>query len=139
MLSEKKLKKLHNEVSLVSSHIQEAEILYGVLAKTGGRPVDWFRRCLLIECFASYARATGKLPTHAPDEAWHVIAWTLQKYYKSKVVQDMEDSTATNFTVRPEDVTYLQDEWNAKNREGFGFLEDTLKNWPTPKARKTRK
>ena len=137
--TEKSTQTLNNEVQLVGFHIQQAEIAHGAFTKSGGRPIDWFRRCLLMECFASYAKATGKLPTHAPGEAWHVIAWTLQKYYKSKVVQDMEDSTATEFTVRPEDVTYLQDEWNSKNREGFGFLEDTLTNWPTPKARKTRK
>lgn len=130
-LPKKKLEKLNNEVWLATDHIERAEIAHGAFTKSGGRPIDWFRRCLLMECFHAYAVVTGKLPTQVPGEAWHVIAWMLQNYYKTHTVRDPLADNAPDITVRQSDVFYLQHAWHRGNRQDFP--KDTLKDWPKAK------
>ena len=135
-LPKKKLEKLHNEVWFATDHLERAKIAHGAFTKSGGRPIDWFRRCLLMECFHVYAVVTGKLPTQVHGETWHVIAWALQNYHKAHVVRDPFADNVPEKTVRQEDVFYMQHAWHRGNREHFP--KDTLKDWPQDKSYKNR-
>ena len=126
-LSKRTATNLNEIISWATEHIEQAEIALGAFAKNSGKPIDWFRRCLLMELFHVYAVVKQTLPTQA-GETWNIVAWVLQNYHKAHVVRDPFHWDSADHHVSPRDVYYLQHQWHAGNRRQFP--KDTLKNWP---------
>ena len=127
-LSKRTATSLNDTILWATEHIKQVEIALGAFSKSGGKPIDWFRRCLLMELFHVYAVVKQRLPTQA-GESWNIIAWVLQNYHKTHVMRDpFADDAPEQEHVSPRDVFYLQHQWHKGNRQQFP--KDTLKDWP---------
>jgi len=126
-LSKTATAKLNDTIQWATEHIELAETAREATSVSGGTPIDWFRRCLLIELFHLYAVVTRKNPTQQPDETWHVLVWVLKNYYRTHTVRDPLVHVEER-TVSPRDVSYLQRQWRKGNRQHFP--RHTLRDWP---------